>query len=262
MNYGNYEYDLLVKLVESGDIFATREMIRFYLYDNKQDINLSPIDNQKILHYIKKLAMKGDGDAMLLLGSMYYSGEAGFVKQDFKKAAYWYEKSSKKGILDSSNNINTDSLTNLGYCYYYGRISKPDYKKAFFYYAKASILKHPNSMYKIGDMYRKGLYVEKNVSTAIYWYRKAMRYCPRDSDYILASVGLRLGRCYLYGEGTKKSLMKALNYLQLAERKFYKLAIDRPIASNSIFVEEPLKIVHELLEVTRNEIKEGLFPQQ
>ena len=69
---------------------------------------------------------KGNDDAMNALGAMYYDGHRGF-EQSFEKAVYYYDMAAANG--------NRQAQENLGYCYYYGRIGKPDYEKAFHYFA-------------------------------------------------------------------------------------------------------------------------------
>jgi len=238
-----YEYDLLFKLSEDGDLFAMRNLLSNIINDSNQ-ILVDPNSN-KLFGFLKILAENNDSDALLILGAFYYGGETEFVEQDYKKAVYYYNKSMNKKTIEFK--YNTDALNNLGYCYYYGRIGEKDYKKAFLYFGKAAYLNHPNAMYKIGDMYNNGIYVEKNIETAFYWYKKSYNYSKND-DYINASVAHRLGKAYIDGEAIEKNLLKALKYLNIAERNFYKLAINKPILSNSLYVNKPLNTVKELLK--------------
>ena len=258
----NYEFDILIKLAESNDLYAIKRLVDYYFYTKSEDAKkntseeIIPLENETIMNYLNILIEKGDSDAMMILGGLYY-GDKGdkneFVENDYSKAIYWYNKAKNKKILDVLENCNIDALNNLGYCYYYGRNNKLDYKKAFLSFAKATCLKHPNAMYKIGDMYKNGYFVEKNVNTSFYWYKKSFYY-SHNYKYIKASVTSRLGQAYFHGEGTKISLFKSLKYLQIAEKHFYSLAIKKPMWSNSCFVNEPLKKVQELLEKVHEQL--------
>lgn len=48
----------------------------------------------------------------------------------------------------------------LGYLWYYGQTGKVDYQRAFEYFERAKAF--PRCQYKLADMYRDGLYVERN----------------------------------------------------------------------------------------------------
>jgi len=263
MDINNYEYELLFELADNDDLFAIRKLVGYYFDDGKNYIdehyfsarNKEASKQRNIVDLLKILIEKKDSAAMLSLGAFYYGGDIEFVEQDYAKAIYWYNEASKNKPLDVYNNIDSSALNNLGYCYYYGRSIEPDYKKAFFYYAKAACLDHPNAMYKIGDMYREGLYINKDINKAFYWYNQAHLY-SRNDHYIKASISLRLGRAYLEGEGTEISQLKALKYLQSAERHFYSLLIEKPVFSNSCYAPEPFKKVQELLERVRKQLND------
>jgi TPR repeat protein len=237
-----FEYDLLLKLSEDGDVFAMRNLLSKVINDTNQ-ILIDP-NKDKLFGFLKILADNNDSDALLILGAFHYSGETEFVEQNYEKAVYYYNESMNKKQMEF--NFNTDALNNLGYCFYYGRTGEKNYKEAFLNFGKAAYLDHPNAMYKIGDMYNNGIYVEKNIETAFYWYKKSFNYSKND-DYINASVAHRLGIAYMDGEVVEKDLLSALKYLQIAEKKYYKLAINRPILSNSLYVNKPLNTVKELL---------------
>lgn len=51
---------------------------------------------------IQDLASQGDAQAQLELGVNYEKGIG--VDVDFKKAAYWYQKSADQGSVDAQNN--------------------------------------------------------------------------------------------------------------------------------------------------------------
>ena len=184
-----YEYELLVKLAENNDFYAIKRLLDYYFKNGNLDFEQSEsIDNEQILKYLNILIENKDSSAMLVLGALHYTGENEIVEQDYSKAEYWYNEATKNKDLETYN-CNSDALTNLGYIYFYGRTNKPDYKKAFLFFSKAACLGNPNGMFKIGDMYKNGKFVDKNFDISFYWYKKAFTQIEND-DYNKASVAL------------------------------------------------------------------------
>jgi TPR repeat protein len=190
---------------------------------------------------LKKRINKNDDRAMVQLGAKYYTGEN--APRDYKKAKYWYEKSAE------CNNYWADC--NLGYIYYYGMINgEIDYQKAFNHYMKAVALGNRNAMYKIGDFYYEGILFEQDYKTALLWYEKALNETKR-GDHNHANIAYRLARCHLYGHGTNKDILKAIDYLGQAEYRFYYEMIE----NNDEFAERTLGKVQKLLDEARKEIR-------
>lgn len=162
----------------------------------------------------KQAISAGNVDAMNDLGALYYDGRG--CCQDFTKAVYYYEMAAAHG-----SEIARESL---GYCYYYGRDIPVDYEKAFNCFAEGAFLGRLNSLYKIGDMYRNGYYVEKNLGLALKIYLRCYQIMNPHEDYEVAGqIFLRLGNAFLYGEGTEKDPREALRYFHFAEAYLYDL---------------------------------------
>lgn len=100
----------------------------------------------EVLEYLYKTT--GDYHYATELGGFYYE------EREFKLAEKYY--------LIGAKGKEIWPLAGLGYIYYYGRVGKPDYEKAFTYYKKASELGDIESTYKMADMYKNGYYVEKD----------------------------------------------------------------------------------------------------
>ena len=110
---------------------------------------------------------------------------------------------------------------NLGYCYYYGRSIDKDYEKAFHYFALGAFDGHLRSLYKIGDMYRNGYYVEKSEIEAFRIYRHCADTLTEQAVPLVgADIMMRLGDCYYEGIGTDVDYKLALRYYQQAENMF------------------------------------------
>lgn len=161
--------------------------------------------------YLNEIA-KGNADAMLNLGALYYSGRGGV--QDYHLACKYYEMAANLNCLQA--------IENLGYVYYYGRTGKVDYKKAYHYFVKGALCGSLQSLYKLADMYRNGYYVDQDEHLAGQLYCQC--YEKMSSDDI-ASIGanicLRMGNVFFYGIGAAKNYQLALKFYQEAEYHFY-----------------------------------------
>ncbi|MCD8286114.1 MAG: sel1 repeat family protein [Clostridia bacterium] len=156
----------------------------------------------------------GNAEAACELGAYYYTGRIG--EQDFTRAVELYKKAAEMGSRQANEN--------LGYCYYYGRNMPKDYEKAYFCFVKGALDNHPISMYKIGDMYRNGYFVEKDENEAFEIYKECGKILRGSKDTIRscgADIYMRLADCYEKGIGTPQNLRKALKLYQRAERLFY-----------------------------------------
>ena len=192
----------------------------------------------KLLEYVYGMAIENqDASRIHNYGTLFYDGRIG--TQDFKKAAYLYEMGAKLGC--------PNSLCGLGYIFYYGRTGKVDYEKAYKYFSKSAFRdKDATSLYKVGDMYKNGYYVDKDVVTAFKIYEQSFALFEKTKDRYdydpsaNADAAFRLGDCYLNGIGIEVDLMKALKYLQLAERGF----IER-VSNGDYFLRKMLKATVE-----------------
>lgn len=154
----------------------------------------------------------GNAEAANNLGALYYTGRAG--ERDYAKAMGYYQIAALCG--------DPDAQENLGYCYYYGRDTAVNYEKAFHYFALGAFEGRIRSLYKIGDMYRNGYYVNRSPVEAFRIYSRCAEEMKRSSDCSAAAeVWMRLADCYCEGLGTPTDPKLALRYYQRAERMFY-----------------------------------------
>jgi hypothetical protein len=155
---------------------------------------------------------EGNADAACDLGTLYYTGRCG--EQSYAKALAYYDQAAKLGSRQAQEN--------LGYCYYYGRDTAVDYEKAFHYFALGAFDGHLRSLYKIGDMYRNGYYVEQHPWEAFSIYLRCANTMTEDAlPLVGADVMMRIADCYYEGIGTEPDFKLALHYYHLAERMFY-----------------------------------------
>ena len=111
----------------------------------------------------QRLANQGDALAQARLGLMYTQGEG--VRQDYTKAAKWYEKAANQGYVETQNR--------LGQMYYKGEGVPQDYTKARQWYEKAANQGKASAQYNLGVMYYEGEGVRQNIATAKEFFGKA-----------------------------------------------------------------------------------------
>lgn len=225
-------YDYLVNILNTIDNAIYPEICQVIVkvidfdeqivYENPMDIALRLHDADAILPFPESVfefllevyeeeILLENPDAALNLGSLYYTGRAG--QQDFIKALEYYTIASDWGSQQAQEN--------LGYCYYYGRGIDIDYKKAFHYFAPGTFEGIITSLYKIGDMYRNGYYVNRNEDEAFRIYHRCYETLTDELLYFAgADVMMRMADCYFYGIGTNIDDRNALYFYQQAER-FY-----------------------------------------
>lgn len=198
-----YEYDEVMSAVERvvyGDQTAEFPEALSHLADYLYGIAIEKKDGNRINDY----------------GTFYYMGRNG--KQDFEKAAYYYQMASDLGC--------PYSIENLGYIYYYGRTGEINYEKAFLQFAKGSaVFNRACSTYKLGDMYKNGYFVTKDIKSAFACYQRAEKLIDNGKDEnraenVAPDIYFRLAEAYHYGYGTEEDLKQALSYYQKAEQGF------------------------------------------
>lgn len=151
---------------------------------------------------------------MMKLGGWYYES------RHFDLAEKYHLMAAKKDDMNA--------YSCLGYIYYYGRIGKKDYKKAYECFKKASDMGDIISGYKLADMYHRGFYVDKDEQK----YKEIIMSLyeeVKDEINLFAPVPeifSRLGRIYL-SEGKRYDgimlLLKAKDFLgqRLWESTFF-----------------------------------------
>ena len=196
--------------------------------------------------YYHDTADEGDADDACNLGSLYYTGRIG--EQNYKKAMGLYALAAKNGSEEAAEN--------LGYCYYYGRDTEVDYEKAFQYFSMGAFRGRVISLYKVGDMYRNGYFVEKSPSLAYDIYRRCEGLLDDFwMDECGADVYARLGDCYADGIGTEKDALIALEYYQKAEILFYNRLLGGDFLIRNVY-ERCIERQGELRKALRREIPE------
>ena len=186
----------------------------------------------------------GNAEAMNDIGAQYYDGARGF-EQDFTKSVTCYKLAAAKGSRQAQEN--------LGYCYYYGRNMPVDYESAFHYFALGAFDGHLVSLYKIGDMYLNGYYVEKNPIEAFHISRCLETMTDEAAPRVAGPVFLRVGNALLNGDGADEDPKGALICFQKAEAFLYDM-----VASGDAMYKKSLQAAVDGQAKARKKLSEGI----
>ncbi|MCR4667223.1 MAG: SEL1-like repeat protein [Desulfovibrio sp.] len=122
-------------------------------------------DMERALYWYTKAAEQGDAWAEYRLACLYEEGKG--VGQDLSKAVFWYKKSADQGNPPALNNLATLYETGRG-----GLEKDPSF--AVRLYHKAAMKGHSISQFNLARCYQYGLGVQKSISKARAWEKRAM----------------------------------------------------------------------------------------
>ena len=144
----------------------------------------------------------------------------------------------------------------LGYIYYYGRTGKTDYEKAFKYFVKGALDGHLRSLYKVGDFYKNGFYVDKDPKEAFAIYGHCTEMMTDEAVPLVgADVYMKMGDCLFEGIGVEKDLLAAQRFMNMAENLFY-----RRLMEGDFYQKKNLEHVIDTEAKIRKKIAEELLP--
>lgn len=176
-------------------------------------------DKMKAIELYEKAAAQGNSSANLNLGAAYYTGDG--VDRDVAKATAYFEKVSL-----TDNPIVGRYLGDI----YLNDANATNYDKAFRYYTIAANAGDLAAFKELGQMYQRGLGVEKNETLAkeFLLYAASERHAP--AQYML-------GVMYANGDGVPRDWIEAYAWLSLANSQKLKAAqeaLDRLTPSLSL----------------------------
>lgn len=170
----------------------------------------------------EKAADGGDVVAMHALGRIYGSGLG--VKQDYKKAASWYQKSSKRNY--------PNSMSNLASLYWSGADGFPQNRaEALKWYEKAAQLDFPHAYIGLASHYRYGV-TPANPSRSVQYLRNCLTLQEEDI-FDLSGKGdcyRTLANYYQDGFAVDKSVSDADSNYRRA-REYYTRSLDAELPS-------------------------------
>ena len=105
----------------------------------------------------------GDADSQFRLGVRYTNGSG--LRQDYARAAHWFELASAKGHHNSEYMLAIAHST--------GRGTNIDQGRALELFTRAATAGHVRSQYQLGEAYANGRGAAKDLMWASMWYEKA-----------------------------------------------------------------------------------------
>lgn len=109
----------------------------------------------------KRLAKSGDPHCQTMIGWMYYKGLG--TALDIEKAVGWFKIAAKLGSKEAS--------------FYCGKValSTRQYEEALEWFRKSAAQEFGPALLWIGNMYIRGLAVEKDIDTGVQYLKRAAR---------------------------------------------------------------------------------------
>uniref|UniRef100_A0A182JM41 Uncharacterized protein n=1 Tax=Anopheles atroparvus TaxID=41427 RepID=A0A182JM41_ANOAO len=166
------------------------------------------LDND-LIDYYQLLADKGDVQAQVGLGQLYYQGGRG-ITLDHQRALQYFSQAANAG--------NAVAMAFLGKIYLEGSDNiKADNETAFKFFKKAADLGNPVGQSGLGIMYLHGKGVRKDTL-------KALKYFAKAADQGWVDGQLQLGNMYYTGIGVQRDFKLAIKYFSLASQSGHVLA--------------------------------------
>jgi uncharacterized protein len=160
------------------------------------------------------LQARSENDTNAVLNLKAY---AVFKMGQYDEAKAMWEDLAKKG--------NTTALINLANLFEQGNGVKKDKKEALKYIQKAAELNDDRAQYELGIEYEKGIYIQRDISKAEYWLKKA---CENENSDAYLAYGIMLATAK--GKGveniTSEQKSEALKWLKLAKQEGKSEAVD------------------------------------
>lgn len=202
----NFEYaKLLYKAAAEQDHVAAYT----YLGNMHVDTDLQEAtDNYQIA------AEKGDPNAQVKLGIMYYDGSG--VPKNTKQAVYWSLKSAAQNVKEA--------LFIVGLMYQNGYYVKKNNAKALEYYKRSAAQGYAEAQFQLGLMHEEGKDVTKNLDEAVKYYTLAADQDDKNAFENLKKIAAEghaeaqasLGRMHEEDVDTEGNLAEAIHWYELS----------------------------------------------
>lgn len=140
----------------------------------------------------------------------------------------------------------------MGQVEYYGKIGKPNYKLAYKYFLHSAKIGCTEAYYYLGQMYKYGLYVKKDIQKYIKLNQSVYDfYVKNDAEYCMAYINeviIELAKI----EKQKRNLDKSIEYCLQAIKNAVSNSIHDSGISNTLG--EAIKLLYELTEFDESDM--------
>ncbi|XP_069118494.1 protein sel-1 homolog 1-like isoform X4 [Argopecten irradians] len=161
------------------------------------------INHERALHYFLMAGESANANAYAFLGKMYSEGSPA-IKQNNQTALQFFRQAAEKG--------NPVGQTGLGVMYMYGKGVEQDYLKAFQYFTQAAEQGWMESQLQLGLMYFSGKGVRRDYKLAVKYFNLASQ-----GGHVLAFFNL--AQMHATGTGVLRNCHTAVElFKNVAER--------------------------------------------
>lgn len=207
-------HDAFVSAAEKGLAAAQVELGGMYA----EGLGVT-LDLEKSEHWYRKAANQGDIDAMVSLGTIYYSGGEDYgIRKDFNKAFHYYSNAAHDG--------DSEAQLYLAIMYLRGEGVERDYEKAFEWTEKSAKQGYAPAQNELGKAYEQ---MKQDYNKAIEWYKKAAAQGYQDAQK-------NLDRLYENG-GTSQTASKKSTSDDLGDFDLDNLFTDEDTAGGDPFAD-------------------------
>ena len=162
-----------------------------------------PVDHERAHHYFLMAAESGNANALAYLGKMYTEGSPA-VQQNNQTALVYFKNAADKG--------NSIGQTGLGMMYMYGKGVAKDYNKAYKYFQLAADQGWVDGQLQLGIMYFSGKGVRRDYKMAVKYFNLAAQ-----GGHVLAYYNL--AQMHATGTGVLRNCHTAVEFFKnVAER--------------------------------------------
>lgn len=155
------------------------------------------------VYFLLGLAENGDRYSQEFLSCCYFEGWG--LQKNIPKGLYWLEKSLTTGTGPQFNPGYTDGFYLMGENYRQGITVDKDLKKAIAWYEKGAKENHTRSIVALAKLYFQGQDVKKDLKKSVELYTKAAELGDADAENAL-------GTFYYWGDGVKQDFSKAFSW--------------------------------------------------
>lgn len=184
------------------------QRIRLHEQVEQKDSTANLMDDD-LLQYYQFLADKGDVQAQVVLGQLFYQGGRG-VPINHERAHYYF--------MMAAESANANAFAFLGKMHSEGSpVVQQDNLSALQYFKKAADKGNPVGQCGLGILYLYGKGVEKD-------YAKAFKYFTASAEQGWSDAQLHLGIMHFSGKGVRRDYKMAVKYFNLASQGGHVLA--------------------------------------
>ena len=181
-------YKMFQDAAEKGNACAMYYLAEIYRYGSlnigKGAVLVLPNEVREAVNWYTKSADLGYTDAQYALGQIYSNGEKYgsriIVDKDSAIAAYWYGVVKNK-YTKSAEQGDAEAQVKLARMYQWGNGTDKDISKAVYWYRKAAEKDNADAQLALGNIY---LDIQDSAQ-ALYWFRKAAENDPHCIAYLL-----------------------------------------------------------------------------